>query len=71
MYHRRSFAARGAAKNAAIEFIEACCSRKGPHPAVGHKVPAEVTDAFFERTAPELDEPPMAARSPKLSCPKT
>ena len=61
MYHRRSFATRSTAKNAVIEFIEVYYNRKRPHTTIGYKVPAEVMDAFFERTAPELDELPMAA----------
>ena len=37
------------------------CNRKKPHSTIEFKVPAEVTDAFFERTEPELNELPMAA----------
>lgn len=61
MHHRRSFATGDAAKSAVIEFIEVYYNRKRPHSTIGYKVPAEAMDAFFERTAPELDGLPMAA----------
>ncbi len=50
MYHRKSFAARDAAKAAAVEFIEIYHNRKRPHSTIDYKVPAEVMDAFFKRT---------------------
>lgn len=61
MYYRESFATRVAAKHAVIEFIEVYYNRKRPHSTIGYRVPAEAMDAFFERTAPKLDELPMAA----------
>ena len=50
MCHRRRFPTRDAAKHAVIEFIEADCSDRGPHSAIGYQVPAQVMDSFFERT---------------------
>lgn len=44
-----------------MELIEVYYNRKRLHSAIGHKAPAEVMDAFFERTAPELNELPMDA----------
>lgn len=61
MYHRRSFATRGAAKHAVIEFIEAYYNRRRPHSTIGYRVPAEAMGAFFERTAPKSETVPMAA----------
>lgn len=49
MHHRGSFATGSAAKNAAIEFIEVYCNRKGSHPAIGCKVLAKVIEGALAR----------------------
>ncbi len=49
----RRFDALAQAKMDVIEFIKAHCSRKRPHSAIDCKVPAQVMDAFFERTRPK------------------
>ncbi len=55
MYYRKSFATRAQAKMAVIEFIEVYYNRKRPHSTIDYKIPAQVMDAFFERTRP-MDE---------------
>lgn len=50
MYYRQDFKTRVEAKNAVIDFIERYYNRNRPHSTIGYKVPAEVMDAFFERT---------------------
>lgn len=61
MYYRRSFATRAQAKMAVIEFIEAYYNRKRPHSTIGYKIPADVMDAFFERTKPKEEGVLLAA----------
>ncbi len=61
MYHRRSFATRAQAKTAVIEFIEAYYNRKRPHSTIDYRIPAEVMDAFFERTKPMAERMLRAA----------
>lgn len=61
MYYRESFATRDAAKMAVIEFIESYYNRKRPHSSIGYRIPAEVMDAFFERTKPMDKAIAMAA----------
>ncbi len=61
MYHRRSFATRAQAKTAVIEFIEAYYNRKRPHSTIDYRIPAEVMDAFFERTKPMVERMLRAA----------
>lgn len=51
MYYRRSFATRAEAKHAVIEFIEGYYNRHRPHSTVGYRIPAELMEEFFERTA--------------------
>lgn len=57
---RRSSPTRDEARFAVIEFIEKHCNRRRPHPSIGYRIPAEAMDAFFERTAPAGNEPPVA-----------
>lgn len=61
MYYRRSFKTRNEAKHAVIEFIEHDYNRNRPHSTIGNKVPAEVMDAFFERTKPRAKSMEQAA----------
>ncbi len=61
MYYRRSFATREQAKMAVIEFIEVYYNRKRPHSTIDCKVPAQVMDAFFERTKPMAERMLKAA----------
>lgn len=56
MYYRKSFDTRENAKYAVIEFIETYYNRKRPHSTIGNRIPAEVMDAFFERTKPKPEE---------------
>ena len=56
MYYRQSFATRSCAKHAVIEFIESYYNRRRPHSSIGYKIPAEVMEAFFERTKPKQEE---------------
>ena len=51
MYCRTSFAARGEAKMACIDWIERHCNRRRPHSAVGCRRPAELMEEFEERAA--------------------
>jgi transposase InsO family protein len=52
MYSLRKWATREEARNAVIDFIERRYNRNRPHSTIDYKVPAEVMDAFFERTKP-------------------
>ena len=61
MRYRRSFATRADAKHAAIEFIEADHNRKRPHSTIGHQIPAQAMESFFERTKQAEEGLPMAA----------
>lgn len=61
MYYRKSFATRAQAKAAVIEFIESYYNRRRPHSSIGYKIPAEVMNAFFERTKPEPEDLLLAA----------
>ncbi len=61
MRHRRSFATRAEAKRAVIEFIEGYYNHRRPHSTVGYRVPAELMEEFFKRTAPRDDALPQAA----------
>ncbi len=61
MYYRQSFATRAQAKMAVIEFIEVYYNRKRPHSTIDYKIPADVMDAFFERTKPKEEEMLLAA----------
>ena len=67
MYYRESFATRDAAKRAVIEFIESYCNRRRPHSSIGYKVPAQVMDAFFERTKPAEIEAGQRDRAMKMA----
>ena len=71
MYYRESFATRDAAKMAVIEFIESYYNRKRPHSSIGYRIPAEVMDAFFERTKPMDKAIAMAAWNLEFPCPKS
>ena len=62
MYYRRSFTTRDSAKRAVVEFVEAYYNRRRPHSTIGYKVPAEAMAAFFERTAPSLEQRGRQAR---------
>lgn len=66
MHHRRSFETRRDAKLAVVEFIEAYYNRHRPHSSIGYKVPAQVMDAFFERTKPTVTEADRNAESKEL-----
>lgn len=61
MYYRESFATRDQAKMAVIDFIERYYNRSRPHSTIGYRVPAEVMDAFFERTLKACEVLPFAA----------
>lgn len=61
MYYRESFATRTAAKHAVIKFIETYYNRRRPHSTIGYQIPAEVMDAFFERTKPMEESVLLAA----------
>ena len=61
MYYRESSATRAQAKMAVIEFIESYCNRRRPHSSVGCQIPAQLMDAFFERTKPMREEVLLAA----------
>ena len=50
MYSLRRWATRSEARNAVIDYIERRYNRNRPHSTIDYKVPAEVMDAFFERT---------------------
>jgi hypothetical protein len=50
MYSLRKWAARDEARNAVIDYIERRRNRNRPHSTIGHEVPAEAVEAFFERT---------------------
>lgn len=52
MYDLRSWATRNEARFAVVEFIEAYYNRAKPHSSVGWRIPAQLMDEFFERTAP-------------------
>ena len=52
MYSLRRWATRSEARNAVIDYIERRYNRNRPHSTIDYKVPAEVMDAFFERTKP-------------------
>ena len=56
MYYRKSFATREYAKHTVIEFIESYYNRRRPHSSIGYKIPAEVMNAFFERTKPKQED---------------
>lgn len=62
MYYRESFATRDGARHAVIEFIEGYYNRRRPHSSIGYKVPAQVMDAFFERTRPVAEPGLLATR---------
>ena len=61
MYYRKSFATRADAKHAVIEFIEADYNRRRPHSTIGHQIPANAMESFFERTKPAEEGLPVAA----------
>ena len=61
MCYRRRFPTRDAAKHAVIELIEADYNRRRPHSTIGHQVPAQAMESFFERTKPAEEGLPMAA----------
>ena len=61
MYHLRGWPTRRGARAAVIEFIESYYNRSRPHSAVGWRIPAELMDEFFERTAPMAEAPPLVA----------
>lgn len=61
MYYRESFATRAQAKMAVIEFIESYYNRRRPHSSVGYQIPAQLMEAFFERTKPMEEEVLLAA----------
>lgn len=69
--YRRSFATRGEAKIAVIDFVEAYHDRRRPRSTIGYQVPAEVTDAFFGRTRPTKESALLAAWNHVFSCPKS
>ena len=61
MYHRRSFPTRAEARRAVVGFIEGYYNRRRPHSTIGYRIPAQVMEEFFERTAPRPGELPLAA----------
>ena len=52
MYHLRYFRTRAEARFAVVEFIESYYNRSRHHSTVGWRIPAQLMDEFFERTAP-------------------
>lgn len=48
----RKWAAREDARNAVIDCIERRCNRNRPHSTIDYKAPAQLMEAFFERTKP-------------------
>ena len=60
MYHLRSFDTRTEARVAVIDYIESYYNRARPHSTVDYRIPAELMDEFFERTA-GCQEVPLAA----------
>ena len=62
MYHLRKWPTREEARHAVVEFIESYYNRRRPHSTIDYRIPAEVMDGFFERTARHA-----AASSGKLS----
>ena len=52
MYDLKSWKTRSEARFAVVEFIEAYYNRAKPHSSVGWRIPAQLMDEFFERTAP-------------------
>lgn len=51
-YSRYSYKTRAEAKAAVVSYIEGFYNRHRPHSTLDGKIPAEVMEAFFERTAP-------------------
>jgi transposase InsO family protein len=51
MYDLRKWPTRSEARFAVVEFIEAYYNRAKPHSSVGWRIPAQLMDEFFERTA--------------------
>ena len=56
MYHLRCFRTRAEARFAVVEFIESYYNRSRPRSTVGWRIPAQLMDEFFERTAPAEGE---------------
>ena len=42
MFHLRGFATRAEARDAVVEYIEACCNRRRAHSTIDYRIPAEV-----------------------------
>lgn len=61
MCYRESFATRREAREAVTGFIESCYNRRRPHSSIGYRIPAEVMDSFFERTASAAGRDRLAA----------
>lgn len=61
MYYLRSWPNRGEARSAVVGYIEGCCNRARPHPAIGYQAPAGKMGAFFERGDPKREEVPLVA----------
>ena len=50
MYHRQSFATRGRARFAVMEYIEVFYNRGRLHSALGYRTPAEVRHVYEQST---------------------
>lgn len=61
MYYLRSWPNRGEARSAVVGYIEGYYNRARPHSTIGYQTPAGKMEAFFERSAPEREEVPLAA----------
>lgn len=49
-YHRYTYKTRAEARTAVVSYIESFYNRRRPHSTINGQIPAEVMDAFFERT---------------------
>ena len=63
----RKWATREDARNAVIDYIERRYNRNRPHSTIDYKVPAQVMDAFFERTKPAEIEAGQRDRAMKMA----
>ena len=66
-YSLRKWATREDARNAVIDYIERRYNRNRPHSTIDYKVPAQVMDAFFERTKPAEIEAGQRDRAMKMA----
>ena len=66
-YSLRKWATREDARNAVIDYIERRYNRNRPHSTIDYEVPAQVMDAFFERTKPAEIEAGQRDRAMKMA----